>query len=245
MKNLVKIGLFRLSKSFLYIAGCILAFVITCWFLTVRPIPQLVNHDATDVAILLSAAIALYFSAFVGLFMGNENADGILRNKVMVGHTQLQVYFSNYVTFLVAMLGMMVCWFLGALAGGMTISARILAYVVIAVLYNAAYIAVLQAIVFRFKKQVIGISAGLLLFYAFLTSVLMGNFFYMITDGQAALQKIIVVVYNISAVGQCFARTYLADPGLADPVVQILTSVVVCLVATFLGTLGLKKRDIN
>ncbi len=245
MKNLVKIGLIRLSKNLYYILGCILAVVITYWVIVTRPIPQLMRHDVLDVAILLSAAITAYFSAFVGLFIGNENEDGILRNKVMVGHTQPQAYFSSYITFIVALVGMMVCWLLGAFAAGLTISSRLVIYILISFLSNAAYIAVVQAIVFRFKKQVVGIMAGIGLLYVLLTSILMGNFFYMITDRQVVMQKIVTVFYNVSALGQCFARTVLSDPGLANTGIQISVSVIVFLAATFLGTLGLGKRDIN
>lgn len=245
MKNLVKIGLVRLSKNVFYILGCVLAFAITYWVLVVRPIPQLVNHSTTDVAILTSAAIVLFFSVFSGLFLGNENEDGILRNKVIAGHTQLEVYFSNYIVLAIAVIGMMICWLLGAIAGGAVVDSRLLIYFFIAVIYNLAYISVIQAIVFRAKKQVTGVMISFAWFYILMTTVLMGNFAYMVTEGQEVAQKIVILIYNMSAVGQCFARTDFSDPGLANGFVQLATSVVVFALATFFGTLRLKKRDIN
>ena len=159
--------------------------------------------------------------------------------------SQLDVYFSNYITFLVALVGIMIFWFAGSVAGGAAISSELMLYMVIAFLYNAAFIAIVQAIVFRLKKQVVGISISMGLFYFFVVSVLMGNFFYMITDTNKALQNIVIVVYNVSALGQCFARSGLADQGLANTGVQISASIIIFILATFIGTLKLKKRDIN
>lgn len=245
MKNLVKIGLTRLYKNFFYILGCVLAVVITNWFLVTTPIPQLAHHSKESVAILLSGAILLFFSFFVGLFMGNENEDGILRNKVIAGHTQMEIYISNYITLLVAMLVMLVCWMVGAVLGGVSIGKEILVYSVVAIFYNAAFIAIVQALVFRIKKQVTGIVISMAYFYLLLTSVLFGNLLYMLTAENTLMSTVVVVFYNISALGQCFARTALADPGLANSLIQIPVSVVVIMVATVVGTLGLRKRDIN
>lgn len=245
MKDLVKIGLYRLYKNWFYLLGCVLAVLITYWFLTVRPIPQLARQTAEGVAVFISAAIIAFFSIFIGFFMGNETEDGVLRNKVMAGHTQLEVYFGHYITFLIALVGMMVCWLVGAIAGGTRITLSMIVYFIVAFLYNAAYIAIIQAIVFRMKKQLTGILFSLGIFYALVTSVLMGNFIYMISAEQPIVSKVVAVFYNMSAVGQCLARTPFADPGLGETIIQVPISLVMILVASFLGTLGLAKRDIN
>lgn len=245
MKNLVKIGLNRLTKSIVYIIGCILAFVITNRFIVACPIPQLAKYDPNSLAILVSGAITIYFSFFVGFFIGNDNEDGILRNKVMVGHSQLSIYFANYITFIVSLAVMMVFWIAGALVSGSKLDSSLLTYIAVSFFANAAFIALVQSIVFRAKKMIIGIVISMGIAYAFVGSVLMGNFFYMITDGQASLQKLVIVIYNISALGQCFARTSMSDPGLAITPVQLGVSLALIIAASFIGTLGLKKRDIN
>lgn len=245
MKNLIKIGLIRLYKNLFYLLGCGLAFIITYWFLTVRPIPQLASYSADNVAILLSGAIVVFFSMFIGLFMGSENEDGILRNKVMAGHTQLEAYFSHYITLLAALTGMMICWFLGAVAGGTVVTSDVAIYCLVAFLYNAAYIAVVEAIVFRLKKHVNGIIIPLGLAYFLLTCVLLGNFAYYMLSEQPALARLVAIVYNLSPLGQCFARTELADPGLGTTGMQVSISLVITALALLIGTLRLKKRDIN
>lgn len=247
MNNLIKIGLIRLYKYWFYIIGCILAFVITYWFLVTRPIPQLADEAPQSVANFLCGAIVAYFSLFIGIFMGSESEDGILRNKVMAGHTLLEVYVSHYITFLIALLGMLLCWFAGAVAGGTKVTADFIGCVFVAFLYNAAYIAVIQAITFRMKKTVTGVVCGLGIFYLLVTSVLMGNYVYMVLSetGRSVATTIFSVIYNMSALGQCFARSSLADPELGSLAVQIPTSVVLIGLAFFAGTLKLKKREIK
>lgn len=244
MKNLVKIGLIRLSKNWFYSLGCFLAFVITDWFITVHPIPQLTSYSNENIAILVSAAIVVYFSIFVGLFIGNEYEDGILRNKVMAGHTQVEVYVSHYITLLFALIIMMCFWFLGTIASGTLISLKLMGYCLVAFLYNAAYIAILQAIVFNLKKQTTGILISVGIVYCMISFVLFGNFFYMTFYEQPVISKVIAVIYNMSAMGQCFASTALADSGLGNIRIQIPVSLILIALASFFGTLRLAKRDI-
>lgn len=245
MKDLVRIGLIRLYKNWVYLFGCVLAVAITTWFLQVRPIPQLTHYSAENVAILLSGAIVLFFSFFVGYFIGNEYEDGILRNKVMAGHSQITVYLSHYITLVIAMTVMLACWFVGAMLGGTKISGRLFVYCFVALLYNAAYIAIIQAMVFRLKKQVIGITLSIGFCYFLVTNVLIGNFLFYLVSEQTVLSKVIMIVYNMSALGQCFAKTEMADPGIGATGVQVAVSLVLIAAASFLGTLRLAKRDIK
>lgn len=244
MKNLIKIGLIRLSKNIYYILGCILAVVITCYFVANCPIIQLAKYGKEAVAIVVSGAIVLFFSFFIGLFIGNENEDGILRNKIMAGHTQVRVYLSHYSTLMIAMTGMLICWLLGAALGGAKIGAELLVYLIVALFYNAAYIAIIQALVFRLKKQTAGIVLSVGFFYVLTNGVLMGNFIYMLTMDYPVVNKLVAIIYNLSALGQCFARTPLADPGMGSAMIQIPVSVALIALATAIGTVGLKKRDI-
>jgi hypothetical protein len=54
-----------------------------------------------------------------------------------------------------------------------------------------------------------------------------------------------VIIYNIPALGQWFSNTYLGEefnnPGR---IIQLLISVLVIIVCTFIGTYKLNKRDL-
>lgn len=245
MKKLIKMDFLRLQKSALLLVCDILAMIITWWFVKNKPIPQLADEDINTLAILASAGITFFFSIFTGILFGSEREEGILRNKIMAGHSQKEIFFSQYIVLLVAM-GEMTCfWFIGALAGGARIDGQFFLYVVVSLVFNSAFIALVQAICFRAKKQVTGVVVSLAVFYFFSFGILIENFLYMITEGNPVPQFIIAVIYNISAVGQCFARTTLADPGLANTVLQLVVSLAVMGVALFAGTVNIAKRDVN
>lgn len=245
MKNLLKMGLIRLYKNIYYLGGCVLAVGITYWFLTVQPIPQLVKFGTNSSAILVSAAIVFFFAIFTGLFFGSEREDGTFRNKVMAGHSQVTIYFSQYITLLIAMLGMVLCWIIGALAAGATLNGELLVYIVIAILYNAAFIAIALGITFRTKKQLNGIIIPLAITYFFTFGVMVGNFIYMITIENVVVNTVVKVIYNMSAIGQCFARSGLSDEGLGSAVIQIPVSLAIIALAIFAGTVKVAKRDVN
>jgi len=245
MKDLVKIDLYRLGRHKLYWAGCLLALGFTAWFLLVRPIPQLEKYEAEKVAILLNAGISFYFSFFVGLFLGSEWADGILRNKVMAGHSQKAVLGGHYLSLLAALGGMTLSWLLGALAGGVALSGSLLFFCLKSLMFNAAFIAVLQAICFRLRKQSQGIIFTGTIFYMTFVGTLAGNLLYSISMGRPVLHKIVALLYNTSAIGQCFAGSGLADEGLNNPLLQIPVSLLLMAGALLLGSLGLNKRSID
>lgn len=59
--------------------------------------------------------IGVFCAVFTSLFIGVEYSDGTIRNKLIVGHTRIQVYFANLLTCFTATLLMMSAWLLGAL----------------------------------------------------------------------------------------------------------------------------------
>ena len=245
MRSLIKINLIRLYKNTFYIVACILAFIITYWFMTVKPIPQLANKEPLVSAILLSSGIVFFFSIFAGLFFGNEREDGIIRNKLIAGHSMLTIYFSQYITLCIAMLIMMVFWLVGAIVAGMPINSDTILYTLIAILFNAATLSIIESVVIRVKKQIIGVLASMFIIYIFLQSVFVGNFLNMITYENKVANTIVVVIYNISSIGQCFARSGMGDPEINNTFIQIMVSVIVMVISFLLGTMKLSKTEIN
>lgn len=46
----------------------------------------------------LLPVILFFYSVFISLFIGTEYSDGTIRNKIVIGHSRLNIYFSNYIT---------------------------------------------------------------------------------------------------------------------------------------------------
>lgn len=246
MKNLVKIGVTRLYKNIFYIVCCALAFLITEWFVSVGPIPQLAKYGAATNAIVVSAGIIFFFALFTGMFFGGERESGILRNQVMAGYSQKEIFFGRYITLLIALAVMNLSWILGAVVGGTKIDAGMLEYIGIEFLYNAAAIAVILAICSRAKKQTNGIVISLGIAYLCVTGVLIGNYIYSITcDISKTVCTIVAYIYNLSPVGQCFARSGIADEGIDALWIQLLASLTVLVLGFFFGTFKVSKSDVT
>ena len=96
---------------------------------------------------------------------------------------------------------------------------------------------------FRIKNLIGAVVAAMLVMNLCFNSVLFGNALLMYSKGM--VQKVMSILYNISAFGQWFARTGFSDD-IANPgaAVQILISCVIIMGMTILGIAGIDKRDV-
>ena len=65
-----------------------------------------------------TAFIGVLSAAFISLFLGTEYSDGAIRNKIVVGHSRLTIYFANLITGFAASLTCMAGYMLACLAVG-------------------------------------------------------------------------------------------------------------------------------
>ncbi|MBO5319896.1 MAG: ABC transporter permease subunit [Ruminococcus sp.] len=65
----------------------------------------------------LAPMVGIFFAVFISLFLGTEHSDSTIRNKMIIGHTRVQMYFSYYLTCLIGAVIMEIGWFLGGLTG--------------------------------------------------------------------------------------------------------------------------------
>lgn len=59
----------------------------------------------------------IFISAFTGLFIGSEYCDGVLRNRLTVGHTRSSVYLSSFAVSAAASVIFTSAWMVGGMAG--------------------------------------------------------------------------------------------------------------------------------
>lgn len=65
-----------------------------------------------------AAFIGILAAEFISLFLGTEYSDGSIRNKIIVGHSRLSIYFANLITGFAASLACMAGYMLSCLAVG-------------------------------------------------------------------------------------------------------------------------------
>lgn len=96
----------------------------------------------------LAPFAGMVFSIYISLFLGAEIGDGVLRNKLIVGHTRTQVYLANFLTCFLACLGFLAVWLLAGLPGVSLIGpfdmgwTGYFVYVCLAVCVTAAFTAI-------------------------------------------------------------------------------------------------------
>lgn len=59
----------------------------------------------------------LFLSVFVSLFLGTEYEDGVIRNKIVVGHKRKNIYLANLITCFAGSFVIFMAWAIGGLAG--------------------------------------------------------------------------------------------------------------------------------
>ncbi len=103
MYKLLKADFFRLKKDsifWLFICTGIIG-AIYVLFSTFR------SAEYTDIALENTidgfiSFIGLFIAIFVSIFVGKEYSDGIIRNKIIVGHSKISIYLSKLITSIVA-----------------------------------------------------------------------------------------------------------------------------------------------
>ncbi len=234
----------RLFKKSFYIFGLVVAVIVTYAFTSnMVELPFLAEAKPADIMIFVSAAMIAFFTIFVPIFTNSEYTDGVIRNKMIAGISQKEIYISHLLTELSAAVIMWVCYIFGGIIGGARLNSNyIIANVVILfALFN--YIATVLVVAFRLKKIVAVMIIEAFIFNMCFNSVMMGNLFLTLTkDG---VQRVMSWLYNVSALGQWFTKTGFADE-VANPGVkaQVLISFVIIIVMTFIGTFRLNKRDL-
>ena len=53
--------------------------------------------EAEQLMLNYATIIGVVISIFTSLFLGVEYSDGVIRNKIIVGHKRIQIYLSNFV----------------------------------------------------------------------------------------------------------------------------------------------------
>ena len=246
MLNVLKANLHRLFKNKFFIAGCFLAAAITVFFIHNAESVLSVHFRSDEKALeLISIGVIAFISIFAPIFQSAEYSSGTIRNKVAMGITQSEIYAAHFITMIVASIVIVLCWLIGGVIAGVSISSWIIAYSVRLIFSMIAYSSFMTFIGMRFRKIVTSATLGVLAFQGAFTSVIIIFMLISQTFGTK-LGTVLDYIGNSIAMGRWFANSQLCDPQLNPSIiVSIILSLVMAFIYYMIGTFKINKRDLQ
>ena len=100
MIRLLKAGLFRLKKEVLFWLFIFLTIGLAGYTLLRYSLVENVNLDKVINEFIMY--IGLFIAIFVSIFVGKEYSQGIIRNKIIVGHSRISIFLANLIISIIA-----------------------------------------------------------------------------------------------------------------------------------------------
>lgn len=229
------------------------------------------SYDIDSYYFHFTITIGGFCALFSSMFLGTEYSDGTMRNKIIVGHTRVNIYMANLVTVFVVTLMLMCVWLLGPLIAmpffgvwtmGIT---SLMGYLMIAVLFEAAFAAIFTFICMQSSNKAMTIVISLLLFLGMLVAVGMINSalsepetvngILMTKDGMqmsdpepnpnyvsGMTRKIYEFINDFLPTGQGIQLWQLQ---MGNTVRMAVSSIVITVVTTLSGILIFRKKDLK
>lgn len=215
--------------------------------------------------------IGLFIPVFISLFLGTEYSDGTLRNKLIVGHTRLHIFLSNFILCFFAGLVFDAVWVLGGVPGFFMIQPRemdlwgYLLYFLIIVGFTAAFSAIYTLIGSLCSNKALTVIFSLVTWLCMLFTAsalydrlcepkfhggmayINGEFVNLAQEPNPLYltgmpRQICEWFLDLLPTGQALL---LAEMAIEHPVRQILSAVVLTIVALMVGYVLFSKKDIK
>ncbi len=253
MEKLVKANIVRLFKNkFLYV--CFIIAVCTTFIVTKGDMEIIKLHSLTqsNCMMVVSGAIFGFLSIFVPIFEGVEYRNGVIRNKIIMGYSQKEVYFAHLIVNAVTILAIELLWFIAGVASGAKPGAELLVGALSLFFSCMAYAALVTFVLMRSRNTVVTIIISSILFYVSLMACLMTNF--IATHVTGGLKSVSVLLENVNPVGQWFTHTIMCNDYYAGAgnelisygiVPQLVLAVLVIALFTVLGTFKIENRNLK
>lgn len=120
MRRLLSAGFAGLRKNKVLWACVLGAFVISLFIVlngATRAAQFSIDYPLDRYFFNFLPMVGLLWAAFSGLYVGADYDHGLLRNKLVVGHTRVSVYLANLTVSMAAAILVLAAWFVGGLAG--------------------------------------------------------------------------------------------------------------------------------
>lgn len=99
MSRLLQAGFLRIRKNHVFIGGLVLTFLFVAAVVINHKIETAPYGGSSPLDNFLFGgpiAISIILAVLCSLFVGVEYSDGTIRNKLVVGHTRIGIYFSHF-----------------------------------------------------------------------------------------------------------------------------------------------------
>ena len=277
MRNLLSANFSRLwkNKLFYFALGCMLLLSIVGMFNGCRQASMDAMSEYTyhleDFYFNLAPLVGLFSAVFIGLFLGTEYSDGTLRNKLIVGHTRLDIYLANFLTCTAASLLFVAAWLIGGLVGVPTLGlwqmtpSKLFSYLAICLLFNTVFAAIFTLIGMLFSNKATGAVVSILFFLALLVGASM---IYNALSEQEFISGVVITlegmhmgeptlnpnyirgvlrtvyetILNILPTGQAIL---MANLDITRPLFQMTASLFLILLICACGALLFSKKDLK
>lgn len=210
-------------------------------------------------------------AVFISLFLGTEYSDGTIRNKLVVGHTRINIYLANFITCLTGGSVITAMWFIGGLPGLKLIGkfqmglSGVIYYFFVALGITAAFTAIFVLISTLSKNKAVTVVLVLLVWVVFVLAgsavndrlevpefsggmVYVNGEFVWTDDTPNPLyltgtaRTIFEMLHKILPTCQAIAMT---DAKITTPLINIAASVSIAVVITAIGILIFRKKDLK
>ncbi len=262
------------SKSFIITASAMLVLTIFSILIDCNSNSKLeLGKTFDDLYFRMLPNFSLYIAFFASMFIGTEYSDLTIRNKIVVGHSRPEVFTANLMTCTAASVIFFIIWAVSGCVGipyfGIeNIDLNIcLPKLLVSFFTVIAVTAVFGTIAQLITSKATGAVAAI---FAALALLLAGSFFYnALTEPETTASYVMISeeggvefgdeVPNPAYVGGKMRDVYevmlrllptgqqilIADEPLEKPAFMIVCSVVVAIIATSVGYLGFRRKDLR
>ena len=99
MTRLLKANFFRLVKNKIFWGIVIITILIASFILfnTILNQQGETKEGIDNILVMYIHFIGIFIAIFTSLFVGTEYSDGVIRNKLIAGHSRISVYIANFI----------------------------------------------------------------------------------------------------------------------------------------------------
>jgi len=253
MGKLVKANVARLLKDQLLYVCFVIAVVMT-YIVTKADMEVATLHGLTqnNCMVVISGAVYGFLAVFVPMFEGVEYGNGVIRNKIIMGYTQKDVYFAHLIASAVIIAAVELLWLVTGVVSGADFTTELLMYAVSMFFSNLAFASIITCLLMRTRNTIVTVIVSALLFYVSFISCLMTN--YIVSHGSGGIKKVSIAAENINPIGQWFTHTIMCNDHYASAgdeligfgiMAQIIIAVLVTVGFTAIGIFKIEDRNLK